>query len=235
MFVPRVVVIISVALILGRTGAASAQVADAVAPACVEQAPPPLRVVLRAMAPAAARVLEAVRAEVTAIWHRQGVPIEWVAAAPVVVSDSPPLHVTLQDDPRRRPLPTAAPALAAIGFANGRPGRTIVASTGSAAELLGRGLRHYGILPLASVDFMRSGGFQWLTARLTGWAVAHEIGHYVLATARHDDAGLMRIRFDPRDVLGSSRSAVTLAPPSAQRLLARMHPCLDGLARPAAR
>lgn len=235
MFVLRVVAIVSVAFTLGRTGAASAQVADAVAPVCIEEEPLPLRVVLRALGPTAARVLEAVRAEVTAIWHRQGVPIEWVAAAPVLVSDSPPLHVILQDDPPRRPLPTAAPALAVIGFANGRPGRTIVASIGSAAEFLGQGLRHYGILPLASVDFLRAGGFQWLTARLTGWSVAHEIGHYALAAAHHDYAGLMRIRFDPRDVLGSSRSAVTLAPQSARRLLTRIHPCLDGLARPAAR
>jgi hypothetical protein len=183
------------------------------------------------MAPAAVHVLEAVRTEVSAIWPRQSVAIEWVAGAPVIVSDSPLLHVVLQDDPTRLPSPGGVPALATIGFTNGQPGHTIVASTGSAAQLLARWLRRHGSWQISPMDLIRPGALERLTARLTGWAVAHEIGHYVLAAARHDAVGLMRATFDPYDVITSNPQAATLAPQSARQLSARIHKCADGAAR----
>lgn len=234
MLVLHVVVLAGIAIVLGQTGTASARSIDITASMCVEDVELPLRIALRAIAPTAARIVNAVRAEVAAIWPRQGVPVEWVDAGSALGGDSRVLQVILQDEPPRM-RSASSPPLAVIEFTDGRPGQTIVASTGSASALLGGWLRAHGYPQLTPMDLRRPGLLERLTARLTGWAVAHEIGHYVLSTTDHDRVGLMRSRFDVSHVIAPRAHFVTLAPDSAQRLVVRTHPCLDGPLRGAAR
>ena len=61
-----------------------------------------------------------------------------------------------------------------------------------------------------------------LVARLLGRSLAHELGHVLLNSRSHEDAGLMRARYRDRDVLSIPTSAYTLNAVERGRLFARM-------------
>jgi hypothetical protein len=93
-----------------------------------------------------------------------------------------------------------ASALAWVGgTTSGRPTPVLSVSRSSVTELLdssdrlGRPLSKW---PRATREE--------LIAQAIGRAAAHELGHYLLQSARHSDIGLMRPRFSPEELLGPS-------------------------------
>jgi hypothetical protein len=55
-------------------------------------------------------------------------------------------------------------------------------------------------------------------ARIMGRVAAHEMGHYLLADARHQPEGLMRARFDGADLLAPNLKP--FRPPSRRQFAA---------------
>jgi hypothetical protein len=51
-----------------------------------------------------------------------------------------------------------------------------------------------------------------LAGRATGRALAHELGHYLLAEARHARNGLMRVTFKGNELLDTKRHRFQLQP-----------------------
>ena len=58
--------------------------------------------------------------------------------------------------------------------------------------------------------------------RALGYAVAHELGHYLLATEKHSGAGLMRQSFNPAADLAPRSTDTTLDPKNRARLRQRI-------------
>jgi hypothetical protein len=61
-----------------------------------------------------------------------------------------------------------------------------------------------------------------LIAKLLGRSLAHELGHVLLNSRRHEPSGLMRPRYRDRDVLSLPASAYTLTAVERARLFARV-------------
>ena len=102
----------------------------------------------------------------------------------------------------------------------GGPGRFIVLSVRRAMELLGRAER--AARRLSEMPGM----VERLLPRALGRALAHELGHYLLARRDHSRAGLMREAFRPEDLADAGegqrmqlarRDARALAPRCAPR------------------
>lgn len=98
--------------------------------------------------------------------------------------------------------------LASILFVNGQPTPLITAYAGEVERLLnavrldGRTL---GDLP-GIVRFR-------LTGRALGRAVAHELGHFLFASANHAASGLMRARHQAAELIAPFRQAFRVIPP----------------------
>jgi hypothetical protein len=130
-----------------------------------------------------------VEREVTAIWRRFGIDVQWRDARPgelrvtVVVKDTG----------------TAAGSLAPLGwvnFVNNEPSAVMYASADAAWDIVQTGRTDAGRFaddPLALQ--------QVVAARLIGRAVAHELGHYLLGSRVHSRRGLMRATLDVVDAL----------------------------------
>jgi hypothetical protein len=117
--------------------------------------------------------------EANAVWHAAGVDIEWsIGDRPGWTPEAPMLYVLFSN--RCQGEPSGAMPLASIDFVNGEPLRRIVVCANQ--------LRAVATTP----DLM---------PRVTGRAVAHEIGHYLFGRA-HTDAGLMRARHSIAEFCG---------------------------------
>ena len=129
--------------------------------------------------------------EAERIWRREGVSLQWPSAAGV--DASAPLHVLViarpealkKGDALRWPVAELVPqtnrrALAIASIAGAE--RVLWEATGHRTALLER----------PEVTEYRLGV-------VLGRAVAHEIGHYLLATRTHADSGLMRASIDSRE------------------------------------
>lgn len=177
-----------------------------------------IRAVLAAATPDAARLKLHVRDEVTEIWLQAGIQFEWLDA--VMPHDSA-LRIVIQDAEEIRLRTRGVPVLAWIMFANERPGNIIRASINAAHSVLSR---------TAEAQTTRGSRvyverYRHLLARTVGWSIAHEIGHYVLDSTRHDVTGLMRPRFGARELQNPQLASITLGPHSEQRLEARLATC----------
>ena len=63
-----------------------------------------------------------------------------------------------------------------------------------------------------------------LAAKLAGRVLAHELGHILLNSRGHEPSGLMRERYQARDVLNAGRSAYSLSPPLRAQLFSGARP-----------
>jgi hypothetical protein len=61
-----------------------------------------------------------------------------------------------------------------------------------------------------------------LLARALGRVAAHELGHYLLASAQHTPYGLMRARFHPQELVGDDGSTFCVHAAERRRLEARL-------------
>jgi hypothetical protein len=131
------------------------------------------------------RAVELMRAEIDRIWQPYSVVIGWDAAGP----DGSPerLRLTIADSELDRPQQSAAhAALAWIWFDTPARAGTEIRVSVDAARRLVSGVRVGG----RSVAAWPALG-ETLLGRALGRSVAHEVGHYLLASSRHTDDGLM--------------------------------------------
>jgi hypothetical protein len=139
-----------------------------------------------------AAVLALARVEVNAIWKQYGIEIvweeQWTPARP-----KPDLWVQFVDVALKSKKLSGAPAVAWIPFVNGVPLPYVRVSKPNATELLKTRSWFDGRpLTTATEDLQDQA-----LGRIVGRAVAHEIGHFLLAAQTHASNGLMRAVLDP--------------------------------------
>ena len=162
-------------------------------------------------------VLARVRAEVDAIWNRYQVDVVW---EPLRESDQqgvPDLWVQFVDGRAPFARREEAVAIAWLKFDDGAPTHRVQVSKTAAAALLAMtswagGSRALidGTVGLRSVAL----------GRIVGRALAHEIGHYLLASPTHADRGLMRAVIYPQHLVSPGTSFLTLRDADLQALRA---------------
>jgi hypothetical protein len=153
------------------------------APAVPRQMPP-LVVAVSADTDLPPKVVSALLAEAGEIWRPAGVTFEWRRSGRLPRS----LNVTIGRSPGRQ-TDDALP-LAWITFdADTAPQREIYVSYGNVLALMERSRGVVGTL-----ERMPRGEFETLLSRALGRALAHEIGHYLLASKAHTRSGLMQTR-----------------------------------------
>src|SRR5262249_44534913 len=95
-----------------------------------------------------------------------------------------------------------------IEFVDGRPSNHITVSTGAATALL-RASRWNGLPKTVQHTFL---------VRAMTRAIAHELGHYLLASREHVAHGLMRGQLTADDIMQPRRSSYQLERAQVQRL-----------------
>jgi hypothetical protein len=95
-----------------------------------------------------------------------------------------------------------------IEFVDGRPSNVISVSTTAAAALL-KASRWSGLPKNVQRMFLE---------RALARAIAHELGHYLLASRQHTAQGLMRGQLTPDDIMQPRRSSVRLDRAQVERL-----------------
>jgi hypothetical protein len=185
-----------------------------------EEAPPPsrrVRLELIRATPVADEALEAALEEAAAIWAPHGVVVLAASAVPAVDrgEGEVTIKVLLRDAPANRVdgrTTSGYRALASLVFLGPTdPGRVMFVSLRSARQTA----------RAAKLERWPAAMQERLAARLLGRAIAHELGHYLLATREHSERGLMRAAFDRRDVLADDLSRFRLEPEQAAALHGR--------------
>lgn len=158
------------------------------------------------------RAMTLLRAEVERIWAPYGVGFTWDAAGDGVADER--LRLTIADPETDRPQVSAAhTALAWIWFDTPtRPGREIQASVAAARRMVS------GVRPGGRSLRLFPGMEETLLGRALGRSIAHEVGHFLLASPQHTDAGLMRAIFVPDDLLRFDEEDYALAPAELRSL-----------------
>jgi hypothetical protein len=95
-----------------------------------------------------------------------------------------------------------------IEFVDGRPSNRITISTGAAASLL-KASRWNGLPKIVQRTFL---------VRAMARAIAHELGHYLLASREHVSHGLMRGQLTADDVMQPRKSSYRLDRAQVQQL-----------------
>lgn len=155
---------------------APAAVLRADAPPCVL----PVRLAMTAAVPEASRL--ALRREVESIWRRAGVEIQW-REGNATPGDAFRVLVTTAERPR-------------TNDGHVWPVAELLLDTGDQPVAVASLPAAYRILESAGVRDEPSSLRARRLGLVLGRAVAHEIGHYLLATAGHRARGLMRTRID---------------------------------------
>jgi hypothetical protein len=173
---------------------------------------PSLQLVIRdaTTPPLGPRTLRDILNEVRVIWHSH-VDIDSAATAGAAarVTDDV-LTVAIVDQP---PRDAAAESLGWIDFVDGQPSRTITISRHAAAQL-----RDRAVLAGRALNAWPPAVQERFMVRALGRAVAHEVGHYLLASKAHEPTGLMRARFGTTDLMDRSPKTFALSPADLLRL-----------------
>lgn len=141
-------------------------------------------------------LLARVRKEVDAIWRQYAIDIVWEERW-TPDQPKPDLWVQFVDVALRSKGHDGALAIAWIPFANGMPLPFARVSKPNAMALLQTRSWFDGRpLSIASEDLQRQA-----LGRIIGRALAHEIGHFLLAASAHATNGLMRAVLDPEQVV----------------------------------
>jgi hypothetical protein len=157
--------------------------------------------------------------EVEAIWRAHGVSI--VAVPPA--ETGPPaadarLVVTLARASRRPAVPGRRERLGAIVFDHDNAPATALTIDVAAVTAIVAGTRLAG----RPFDQWPPAGRDALVGRALGRVLAHEIGHYLLASRVHAPAGLMRAAFDGDELVRPGRRGFAMAARDLPRLRTRL-------------
>ena len=134
----------------------------------------------------------AFRREATRVWTREGVRFCWADETPCASASVLYVRVVNEVPVTRE---AGRPALGWVGFSDRTgPGPLILLSLRWARELLGRAER--GTRAMAELPGMVAR----LLPQALGRALAHELGHVLLARRDHAPSGLMQAAFRPEDL-----------------------------------
>jgi hypothetical protein len=164
-----------------------------------------------------AAMVETVKREVVELWRDYGVDIVWEGRWEIADPDNKPeLFVHFVDRELEAYSHRGPSAVAWILFLDGVPGNLINVSVAAADRLLqdspwldGRPVR------VAPQEMQEN-----LIATMTGRALAHEIGHYLLASSKHAKEGLMKPLITPSEFVKISRRHLKLMPEDVRALRA---------------
>lgn len=172
---------------------------------------------------------QAMTSEAAALWKPHGAIFIWIDTAG---PDSPLPHDALRVIDDRFDVEGAAPAradagrsqsqarpLGAVVFLGGRetPERTIVLSTDAIVRTVDLVRWRDRLLTDLPADMRER-----VVGRALGRVLAHEIGHYLLASRLHAPDGLMRAAFRADQLAGLSRREFAMSEPLASRLRVRL-------------
>jgi hypothetical protein len=153
-----------------------------------------------------ATLREAAQQEIVELWRPYGVDIvwekAWIEGDPITKPELFVFFVERELDKQR----DGATPVAWIQFLDGAPGQLVNVSVPAARRLMDPTPWHNDQpIRLAPTSVQER-----LLGRMIGRALAHEIGHYVLASSRHADIGLMKPVISPADFVKEGRKHLTL-------------------------
>ena len=148
----------------------------------------------------------AIRAVVADIWDTAGLPIEWV-------DDSARMDLLINVVPRM----TKSEVLGEVLFRGDQPRPMARVSIEAVREWVDRYRMRLFNVSITTARVADSA----LVVRVLGYAAAHEMGHFVLATKSHASIGLMRATLADSDVLATA-SRWTLDAVNRERLSDRL-------------
>jgi hypothetical protein len=187
---------------------------------------PPLTITVSASAAVPPTLVKRALDETDAVWRAAGLAFVWrrepdaararIDAGPCV---APGLRVTIGSgraaDAERRRVGTMA--LGWIVFDDDRPDSEIYISYDNADAYMITSRAVVGL-----VDRMPVLEREFLLARAMGRALAHEIGHYLLASKAHTSRGLMMATHTANEFFGYERTAFAIDPAQRQAVAARL-------------
>jgi hypothetical protein len=152
-------------------------------------------------------------AESERIWRREQVDIEWPAPAGGSERPQAPLRVLVIARPKAAsPDEARWPVAELVRHADDRA--LAIASIDGARRVMSEATRH-SVLDLPAMEEYRLG-------LVLGRAVAHEIGHFLLATGTHADYGLMRASVGAREFAAVSVDTFRLDEHASRWIRARL-------------
>ena len=128
--------------------------------------------------------------EAERIWGREGVDIEWSVPGLASESSDAPLRVMVVARPNPTVRSTTRWPVAEL-IPEATPRALAIASITGAERVVAEAARSAVLASGAPADYR--------LGLVLGRAVAHEIGHFLLATATHAQSGLMRASVDARE------------------------------------
>ena len=152
------------------------------------------------------------------IWRAEGLELEWLPL------DAPPSWTNLDAwvQIRRGPVAGAESSIGAVRFQGEVPSKLIQVSIANAAKHVVSNLSARWRIELGAFFSLQVGDSRQVLERALGYAVAHELGHYLLATKDHAADGLMRQSFDPAADLEPASKDATLDATNRDRLRQRI-------------
>ncbi len=180
-------------------------------PAAARQMPP-LVVAVTADTDLPPKVVARILAEASEIWRPAGVTLEWHRGGRLPRS----LHVTIGHSAGRQ-TDDALPLAWIVFDDDTAPEREIYVSYGNVLTLMehSRGV-------VGHLESMPRGEFEMLLSRAMGRALAHEIGHYLLASKAHTASGLMQTRRTAAELFASQRVRFEIDPGQRRQIAARV-------------
>jgi hypothetical protein len=170
-----------------------------------------------------AEIYEIAQQEVLDLWQPYGVDVVWEGEwKEGDTGQKPDLFVFFVDRELKGRVTRGATAVAWILFIDGSPRELINVSIAAARRLLDSTTwldeRPVRMAPLNIQD--------QLVGRMVGRALAHEIGHYLLASSKHAGEGLMKPLITPAEFVKGGRNHLKLVPDDVRALrTARLAGC----------
>jgi hypothetical protein len=153
----------------------------------------PLHVLLTVSASLTAVSRQVLISEVERIWRHEHVTIEWARSARSIEEPDGPLRVLVISHPPAARMAGKWPV--AELFPEAAPRAFAIASIDGAARVVDEAAR--------SAELDAQTPREYRLGLVLGRAVAHEIGHFLLATGTHAETGLMRASIDAREFAGA--------------------------------
>ena len=189
---------------------------------------PPTMIVTVAVAPAISPSLVArALTEAGDIWRAAGFMLMWdrqplatnVNAAPGLIARPSALHVMIGDE---RGTPGKDPHVMPLGwiiFEAESPQQDVYLSHANAMMLLQASEGVVGRVSTLTITERET-----LLGRAMGRALAHEIGHYLLASKAHTATGVMQARRGAAELFSRSRQGFQVQADQRQLIAARLNP-----------
>ena len=161
----------------------------------------PLHVLLTVSSELAPAARQTLITEAERIWQREQVNIDWAGPGSGGEPADAPLRVLVVAQPERRAAASARNWPVAELMTEATPRAVAIASIDGAQRVVNEATPHQRI-------DARTRDLQ--LGLVLGRAVAHEIGHFLLATSTHARSGLMRATVDAREFTAASSDSFRL-------------------------